>query len=619
MTNAIKSKTLRDKMNALCEYALKEVNLVCDISGVTDQERTILENYVKGFLTFSKRCSPADLPLIEGITKNASFRHFLANSIGLYPFLEWIRWDLSMTAYIYAELQKAPILEEDSPIWKVFLSSNLAVSYSSATALFDYIKEFRPSEEVIASIAVERPFIRESTGEELTILHYPALHFYYKVDTWEGGIKTTAQKKDFSEFSRVVMLCAPEEKPGLLSLECAGVTDEDREEIINAAELFAIRYRADYPDKNFYLPERTKPHYSTHTKVNYDTFSTFSKASLIQAGESGDFYPIEVVNYITQKDNEEKERKGEQVKKPLEMELNGESKAVAAMILLAAGRHNLTPKDTRGTTFETTFYKLYKLVSKDSEPHTEDMLSFISGILALSRPRVAVVKGSDEKGKAAERRQQVTLLHLLGNTDLENILYHIEEKNKGKQKDEKDATLFNQQIKFALDDVWFIGFRNTIVEDKDGEKKPVFFPTERKKALLLPNSILENGMTNKELVFLSNIKPKGTKTKKGHMAEADLLSAVFGYDRKLLLAREKDKRKEPLINPKTGERFSAKLQTWEDYTLWEISHNKSNNKKKLKSLFEKAIKDGIIVSYSFKPKTKVYEWVLVMKEEEKDN
>lgn len=627
MIEAIQETTLKAKMDLLCEYAFKEVDLVCELSEVTKQEKTLFKNYVRGFLTFSKKCSPADLPLIEGLTKNAAFRHFLMNSSTLYPFLDWVRWDLSMTSFVYSELQKSPYIEDDSPIWSVLTSSNLNVSHSSATALFEYINEFRPSAEVIASIVVERPFIVESTGEEMTMPHYPAMHFYSKVDNWGPGIISAAQRKDFTEFARIVMLCTPEEKPGLLSMICDAVPLEEREEIINSAEAFALSYKADYPDTTFALPEKSKPQFATHTKVNYDTFNTFSKASLIQNSE-GDFYPLQVVNYLKQKENEEKVKEAEKKRQetdseekekvlpPLEMKADGESKAAAAMFLLAAGKHNLTPKDVRGATFETTFYKLYKLISKDSEPHLEDMLSFIGGILALSRPRLGVVKGTDENGKPTERRQQVTLVHLLGNTDLENILQHIEKKNQEKKADEKEATLFNQQIRFTLDDVWFIGFRGTVVEDRNGEKKTTFLPMEHKRSLLLPNNVLENGITNRKLTFISTIKTRGTKTKKGHMSEEDLLSSVFGYEWKLLLARERDNRKEPLINAKTGEKIKTTLKTWEAYTKREITLNKSNNKKQLKSLFNEAIKDGIIISYTFKPKTKVYEWTLVEKEAE---
>lgn len=635
MKQAIKEKSLSDKMGLLCEYAYKELDIICDLAEFKKNEKALLKKFVKGFLTFSKRCSLSDLPTIEGITRNGLFRQLIASSSTLYPFLDWIRWDLSMTAYIYHELQQTPILDEESPVWKVLLSTTgINISYSSVCNIFDYIQEFRPSDEDLENITVEVPYILESTGEELSYLSRPALHFYSKIDNWSEGIKKEAQRRDFIEFSRIVMLCAPGEKKGLLSLDC-DITSEDREDLIAAAEIFAMQYRADYPDKNFLLPETEEPksQYATHTRVNYDTFNTFASQSLIQRNGEGDFHPIEVVNYLTQQESEKK-NEGDIQSQPIELDLNGEAKAVAAMLRLAAGRHNLTPKDTRGTTFETTFYKLYKLVSKETEPKDEDIIRFIGGIMALSRPRLGNVKGLDEKGKPTERLQQVTLVHLLGNVDLENLRTTIYKKNKEKEAQVTETengaeveidreTLYNQVIRFTLDDVWFIGFRNTVVEKRDGEVKTIFSPTEHKKSLLLPNHVLENGMTNKKLTFLANIKPKGTKSKKGHMTEEDLLSAVFGYESKLLLAKEKDKRenrpenKDPLRDPKTNEVLKTKFMTWEGHTKREITLNKSNHKKQLKKLFDEAVTEGVIVSYNFKEKTKVYEWTLVAIEEER--
>lgn len=640
MKQAIKDKSLSDKMGLLCEEAYEELDIICNLAEFKKQEKALLKKSVKGFLTLSKRYSLSDLPTIEGITKNSRFRQLVSNS-ALFPFIDWIRWDLSMTAYIYSELQKTPILDEESPVWKVLLSTTgINISYSSVCNIFDYIQEFRPSEEQLLNMAVEVPFIIESTGEEVTRLSYPALLFYNKVDNWQESIKQEAQRRDFIEFSRIVMLWSPEEKGSLFSLDY-DITEEERKELIEAAEIFAMQYKADNPLESFLLPEIKEPksHFATHTRVNYDTFYSFSVPSLIRRNSEGEFLPIEVINYLTQLENGEGS---------IELDLNGEAKAKIAMALLAAGKHNLTPKDTRGTTFETTFYKLYKLVSKDSEPSAEDMIRFIGGFFALTHHRVGKVKGTDEKGKPTERLQQVTLVHLIGNTDIENIKKMIDDVNKKREerknkvddqtpnttegaaeaiienvaKEDKE-TLFNQVIKFTLDDVWFIGFRKTEVEKRDGEVKTIFSPTAHKISLLLPNHVLENGMTNKKLIFLANIKPRGTKNKKGHMTEEDLLSAVFGYESKLLLAKERDKRenrpenKDPLRDPKTNEVLKTKFTTWEGHTKREITLNKSNHRKQLKKLFDEAVTEGVIVSYNFKEKTKVYEWTLVAIEEER--
>lgn len=629
MTETINSKTLLEKVNLLCDEVYKHANVICDAADLKPQERDIFKKYIRGFLTYSKRASLSDLPLIKDITRNISFKKLITDFSPSFPFLNWIRFDLSITAYIFSELQSSQFfLDPNSEVWRLLLLKDSTVSSSSLDALFDYINEFRPSQDVISKITAEVPYFIESTGEETTYLSYPALSFFAKFDTLRDTMRENARLKDFSEFAHIVMLFMPEEKEGLFTINCDSISLSEREKIIESAEMFAVQYRAEYPELSFSIKEKAnaKPQFATHTKVNYDTLHNFSKGSFIQSKNGKEFLPLPVANYIRQKEYEEKMKEVEKKRletgqkdneiflPPIEMDPDGESKAISAIWKLAAGRHNLTAKDARGSTFETSFYKLYKLVST-SEPHVDDMLGFIGGFFALTRPRLGIVKGTDENGKLTERRQVVTFVHLLGNTDLENILQHIEQQNKDKKAEEKNETLGKQIIKFTLDDVLFTGFRNTEVENKDGKKETTFTPIEHKKALLLPNIVLDNGITNKKLTFISLIKPKGTKSKKGHMTEADLLSAIFGYEIKLLLAREKDRNKDPLpINPKTGEQVKAK--DWESLAKRDITANRSNNKKYLKKLFDEAVQEGVIVSYAFKERTKVYEWTLVEKETE---
>lgn len=598
-------KAINEKMGVISKYALKEVNRICDAANVGKEEKAIFRSYVKGFLSFSDRLKTEDLPNLDKLVKNRRFRQVLAGSSEFFPFFEWALMDLSLISFLYTDMQNAPIWSEESAAWKIICSSdpNSALSYSGVNCLCEYIEKTKPQEEALKDYDEEVSIILEREEDSIFYTTNPAAQFYERFKTWEPLLKERALKSDFVAFARAVLLYAPEEKGSFTPEPFGFINEEERFfEILSGAEIFGKQLRDYYPDSNYLLcSEPQKTGGATHTKVVYDVLNVFASPAKIKDEESADFVSLRILHYLA-------EQKGSLIASSGK---NGYAKAAAAIMLIASGDHNLTPLNPQRTKFKASFYKLYKLVSQDSEPDRSEIKQFIAGMRLLSIPQLGPVKGMDKNGKVSERMQQVTFLHIFGNIT-------IPQAQDSENEDEREKEIFRQEIEFEIDPVLITGFRQTITEEKNGRQETVFTPITHKKPLLLPSKTLKKGVTQQYLTFISNIKTRGTKTQKGHMKEEELLSAVFEYPALMEVAKKKD---EDGIICTRSEKVRGEIKifpSWESCQKREIQLNRSNHRKQLVKLFEQAKEQGIIVSFAYKASSKTFEWRLVDLPEERE-
>lgn len=605
-------KQLKEKMLLLCKYAMKEVSLVCKSADVGKEEKQLFNKYLKGLLTLSGGITVEDLPNIGKLVKNQNFRRYLAGSQDLYPFLGDAVGALSIAAFLYNELQSKRIWEEDSDTWKFLNSSDTDFSLSCVTALLDYIKATAPTGEELTKYEEDHTVILERAEDTISYKVNPVAERFQLLEAWEEGFKTRAQKHDFVVFARVVMLCTPEDKASLYEIKGLKFAEEEPqkfEDIIAGAELFGKQYRGYFPEKKFSLPgaEEAPTAAPTHIKVVYDILNAVSTPTQIydkelQEGEAN-FANLRIVQYLMQQNGALSLLSGQ----------NGFAKAFFAMLILASGHHDLVALNPEGSEFETTFYKLYKLISKETDPNEEEMTQFVAGFRLLTIPQMLRVKGTDITGKAAEVSQQFTLVHVKGTMLISKILSKQATREK---KSSDDWTIFSQKIRFELDPVYFTGFKETIIEKRDGREEVVFSPYPNKRPLLLPNKSVNNGVTQQWVTFVSIVKTRGTKTKKGHMKESDILSLVFEYENLLELARFKDERGEECDRTEKRRDKVYKFPDWESWQARDIKLHEHGNKKTLAKYFERAKQENIIVSYKYKTNTKTYEWQLLEVPEE---
>lgn len=612
-------ETIEQKLNIVCKYTLKEVEQIGKSARLTKEERAIIKQYVKGAYNFDSRLKDKNLGDIKPIVQNAQFRAMLANRSRLYPVLGSIFVDLSLTAYLFGELQKGGIWGEENQAIRAVLTSQENLSQSCRFALIAYIKSQRPSDEEIKGFEEEVPFTDETTGETLTHLSNPCFNFYARLSTQEKNLEKDSYKNEFAEFARLVMLYIPEERENLYKVVIEDkngkgeyesiLTEKEREQIISSADFWGKRHREEDNDLIFDLPKEEskteKKGASEYVKIVYDMLNTISSPALIQDEIASDnneqqYLSIPVVNYLLTRKGFGEASAGR----------NGYYKAVATILMLVSGNHDLVSLNEDNTEYEASIYKLYKIISPDNEPTQEDLEYYLAGLRMLTCPHMAEVKGEGENKKNTSMLQQYTPLHIMGNF----IVFNEDRKKLPKA----EQSLYKQIIRFEIDPICKYGFRKTVIEDSNGEEKVIFTPHKFKNNLLVPPDAII-GKNSKETILLAIVKTRGTKTQKGHMEEAELLSRVFEYKALIDEARKKDENNEPCdktftVKNKEGEKETKYFETWEQWRKRDITLHKDRDRKTLEKLFKGLISDKIITSFTKSGKS--YEWKLATTKED---
>lgn len=612
-------ETIEQKLNIVCKYTLKEVEQIGKSAGLTKEERAIIKQYVKGAYNFDSRLKDKNLGDIKPIVQNTQFRVMLANRSRLYPVLGSIFVDLSLTAYLFSELQKGGIWGEENQAIRAVLTSQENLSQSCRFALLAYIKSQKPSDEEIKGFEEEVPFTDETTGETLTYLSNPCFNFYARLSALEKNLEKDSYKNEFTEFARLVMLYIPEERENLYKVVIEDkngkgeyesiLTEKEREQIILSADFWGKRHREEDNDLIFDLPKEEvkseKKGANEYVKIVYDMLNTISSPALIQDEVASDndeqqFLTIPVINYLLTRKGFSEASAGR----------NGYYKAIATILMLVSGNHDLISLNEDNTEFETSIYKLYKIISPDNEPTQEDLEYYLAGLRLLTCPQMAEVKGDGETKKNTSMLQQYTPLHILGNF----VVFNEDREKLPKS----EQSLYKQIIRFEIDPVCKYGFRKTVIEDSNGEEKVIFTPHKFKNNLLVPpNAII--GKNSKETILLAIVKTRGTKTQKGHMEEAELLSRVFEYKQKIEEARKMDENNETCdrtftVKNKDGEKEIKYYKSWEQWRKRDITLHKDRDRKELERLFRGLISDKIITSFSKNGKS--YEWKLATTKED---
>lgn len=581
MRNVVLNATLQAKLDAFYKAILSEITEVCEASSLSKEETSLIKRYLKCFLSFKKRGNIKDIPVIQKIVKNRTFLYNLSDYYILYPFLEDLILDMCEVERLYSDLCVAMPWEN----WRTvqnFLSSRS--SYSCFSILYAYVMAMKPDSEDIRKYDIQKagsPY-RENPVED----------FYSQFKNRVGFTKAHVTEQEFYTFCKCVLHYFPEEEPSLreISLSCG---NEDRN--INSAEIWVSRFLNEDSKEGAKISEpiSTPKKRKSRPKVGivYDiTLSQRTSNEIsIEKNLGENFAPYQVAI----------EQINANYPGVFPISDAGILSALCCLFYLSDGQTDIEPidEDEDGITYEASIYQLYSTVKgAEYKPSIEDVSRFITGLEFLSYPRRI-----PRKVRNAKTGKEETIINSLAFLTILNkiILPQVEDADE-KKKIIKEQELGKQKVRFRIHKAFYCGFTD---ETKGENDEMLYLPIESKgkERRYFQRVSFEKSASMEWMRFLCNLSSCV------QMQEDNLLERVFDYQGAIAKARSWDIKKCPCDKVEIRHGKPYQFQTWEEYKKRMISKKeKTKDKKTLLSYFERAQKEGEIISY--KLKNGVYSW-----------
>lgn len=580
MRSAKLSDTLQAKLNAFYNSIIPEILAVCEASSLSVEETNLIKRYLKAFLSFKKRGNIKDIPTIQKIVKNRVFLYNLSDLYILYPFIEDITLDLCEISRQYSELCAAMPWDNWRTVHNV-LSSRY--SYSCFSLLYAYIMAMKPDSEDIRKYDLQKegaPY-RENKVED----------FYFQFKKDAEFTKRSVTEVEFYTFCKLVLQFFPEEETSLreISLSCG---NEDRN--INSAEIWVSQFLNEGPRKETPIsdPIITPKKRKARPKVGivYDLVlaqRTRNEIS-IEKNLGENFAPYQVAI----------EQINANYPGVFPISNAGILDALTCLYYLSDDQTDIEPiqEDNDGITYEASIYRLYStLKGSDYKPSFEDISRFITGLDFLSYPRRIPRKVRNAKTK----KEETIIISFSFLTFLNEIILPQVEDTDGKKKILKEQELGRQKVRFRIHRAFYCGFTD---ETKGDNNETLYLPIESKgkeRRYFQRSSFERSSMEWASFLFnLSSCV---------QMKEENLLEKVFDYQGAIEQARKWDLDNIPCDRVEMRHGKPHPFKTWEEYKKRMISKKeKTKDRKTLASFFERAKKEGEIISYTLK--SGVYSW-----------
>lgn len=563
----------------LSAFVLPDIDKICVDSSLSNEEASLIKRYVKSYFSFKKRGNVTDLEIIERIVWNEKLMKAFEDYAALYPFLADIRNELRYISVFYSDIKGGQPWRKQRSIINVF---NSPMSYSAYSILYAYVFAQKPKAEDLHKYdEFDDPNLEES-------IFNPVIHFYKWFREDHEDRKKDSIEKEFLNFACFVIELFWDERKCLLEMDVPNVdvkkTFEEASKWIETLGIFG-------DDKEEPKEEEVKPKQKTErVSIAYDLVlsqRTANQVSTIKE-ESGDsFAPYQVaINQIN------KNYPG-----VFPITDAGVHEAWNCLCFICDGQTELKPiqEDERGAkTFEASIYQLYKIAKgEDSTPSYEDLARFSMGLDFWTYPRRFKRKRRDTRTK--KEVLQVVSLQLLYISDRCGFSLPTTERATNEKGEPEKRIVGGQKITFTIHSAFFGGIDDE-VKDNEGNLIYSAIETKGKELRHFSKNALRRDPTGWYSRFLYNLASCV------QMLEETLLEYVFDYNGQIEKAKDQDKNRISCDKIETRKgREPRKFATWEEWTKRQISKKqKPKDKKRLQAFFEDAVKDGEIISYSFK-------------------
>lgn len=583
MRSVIIPSPLKERLDEyLSAFVLPDIDKICLESALTNEETNLIKRYVKSYFSFKKRGNMSDLEIIERIVWNEKLMILFEDFSALYPFLMDIRQELRYINLFYSDIKGGQPWRKQNKIANVFTSP---MSYSAYSILYAYVLKQKPKAEDLSIYdEYDDPNLEETKFN-------PVVHFYKWFRYDHESRKNKSIGREFFNFACYVIEFFWDERNCLLEMDIPNIdVKKTFEEASNWIDSLGI-FGNDKKESSAVEDVKSKKK-QERVSIAYDLVlaqRTANEISTLKEQLGENFAPYQVAI-----DQINKNYPG-----VFPITNSGVLDALLCLYRISDGQTDLTPiqEDEHGKTFEASIYQLYKITKGNSNPpSSEDLARFITGLEFLTYPRRFPRKVRNPKTKREEIIiKSLALLELPSGVVLPIQETKVNENNEEEKRIIDKQKLGSQKITFTLHSAFYEGIDDEVTGE-DGN--PLYLPIETKGKELrqFPIKALRRDTTGEYSRLLFNLSSCV------QMLEENLMEAVFDYNGQIEKARKDDIDGIPCDKVETRKgREPRAFATWEEWRKRQISKKqKPKDKKKLQAYFEDAVKDGVIISYSFK-------------------
>lgn len=574
--------TLKAKLNSFCKaFVLPDILKLCEECGLSDKETNLITRYVKSFLSFRKRGNIADVETIEGLIWNERFMNAIEDISEVYPFVMDIRREMRHLANTFYDLKKVAPWDNERYIKNFFFSTPL--SYSTFSILYAYILSKKPGEEEIKKYDLWKDWKEKSLYRV-----NPVISLYKELKEGYEERKNRAIEVEYYSFCQCVLQFFPVERESLLEME---LPFEGAEETLKTAEKWVLAVFCESTNEVPQEEETATPapkKKKTKKKVGivYDIIlsqRTANEISTVKDNLGESFAPYQVAI----------EQINANYPGVFPISDAGILDALTCLYYLSDTQTSeIQPikADADGMVYEASIYQLYGTIKgNDYKPSFEDISRFITGLDFLTYPRRVPRKVRNAKtGKEETIIISVQFLNFLNKI----ILPQVERDEEGRVKVLTAQELGKQKIKFRIHKALYTGFPDRT----EGENNEVLYlpvETKGKERRYFLRASFEKSSSMEWTRFLFNLSSCV------QMKEANLMEKVFDYKGALEQARKWDSNGIPCDRTEKRHGKIYYFSSWEEYKRrMQSKKDKPRDKKTLANFFERAKKEGEIISYT---------------------
>lgn len=575
-------ENLKAKLNSFCKaFVLPDILKLCEECGLSDKETNLITRYVKSFLSFKKRGNIADVETIEGLIWNERFMNAIEDISDVYPFIMDIRREMRHLANTFYDLKKVAPWDNERYIKNFFFSTPL--SYSTFSILYAYIVSKKPGEEEIQKYDLRKDWKEKSLNRI-----NPVLDLYKSLKNGYEERKNRAIEVEYYSFCQCVLQFFPEERQSLLEMV---MPFEGAEDTLKTAEKWVLAVFCDNTngapqEEATEDPAPKKKKARKKVGIVYDIIlsqRTANEISTVKDNLGESFAPYQVAI----------EQINANYPGVFPISDAGILDALTCLYYLSDTQTSeIQPikADADGMVYEASIYQLYGTIKgNDYKPSFEDISRFITGLDFLTYPRRV-----PRKVRNAKTRKEETIIISVQFLNFLNkiILPQVERDEEGRVKVLTAQELGKQKVKFRIHKALYTGFSDRT----EGENNEVLYlpvETKGKERRYFLRASFEKSSSTEWARFLFNLSSCV------QMKEANLMEKVFDYQGALAQARNWDNNNIPCDRTEKRHGKTYYFSSWEEYKRrMQSKKDKPKDKKTLSSFFERAKKEGEIISYS---------------------
>ena len=577
-------ETLKAKLDSFYKKTVfPDILKLCEDCRLSEKEKNLVTRYVKAFLSFKKRGNISDIETIEGLIWNERFMNALEDLSELYPFVMDIRREMRHLHFAFSYTLKIAPWDNERDIENLLLSSPL--SYSTFSIIYGYVLKQKPEEEELNKYDLQKDWKEKSLSRV-----NPVLDFYRKLKEGYKERKSKAIEEEYFYFCRCVLQFFPEERNSLLEM----VSFEAAEELVKTADKWVSAFLNETNEETKEAPEPKRKKARKKIGIVYDIILSQRTANDISTEKDHtreSFAPYLVAI----------ERINANYPGVFPITEQGIIDAFSCLYYLSDTQNaEIQPinSDEDGMIYEATIYQLYNMIKRtDYKPSSEDIARFITGLDFLTHPRRV-----PRKVRNAKTRKEETIVISVQFLNFLNkiILPQVERDEDGRvTKVLATQELGKQKVRFRIHKSLYSGFPDK-TEGANNEVLYLPVETKGKERRYFLRTSFEKASTP-WINFLFHIRACV------HMKEDNLLENVFMYQAALAQARNWDDMNIPCDRTEKRHGKIYYFSSWEEYKRrMQSKKEKSKDKKTLLSFFERAKKEGEIISYSLV--NNLYSW-----------